>query len=46
MFLEHQIMKDHVTLKNGVVMLKIQLCTEYIFLKMNYLKIENSHFEL
>jgi len=47
MFLEHQIsmlewfLKDHVTLKTGVMMLKIQLCITGINYILKYVKIEN-----
>jgi len=43
MFLEHQhigMMKDHVILKTGVMMLKTQLCITGI----NYIWTENSYF--
>ncbi len=50
MFLEQQIsilewfLKDHVTLKPGVMMLKIQRCITGINYILNYIQIENSYF--
>ncbi len=51
-FLEQQIiilewfLKDHVTLKTGVMMLKIQLCITGINYILKYIQIENSYFKL
>jgi len=50
MFLEHQIsilelfLKDHVTLKTGVMILKIQLCITEINYILTYIKIKNTVF--
>ncbi len=52
MFLQQQIsilellLKDHVTLKTGAMMLKIPLCITGINYKRKYSKIENSYFKL
>ncbi len=52
MFLEQQIsilegfVKDHVTLKTGVMMLKIKLYITGINKILLYTEIENSHFKL
>ncbi len=40
------ISEDHVTLKTGVMMLKIQLRITEIFLILAYIQIENSYFNL
>jgi len=40
------IMWDHVTLKTGVLMQKIQLCITRINYSLKYIKIENSYFKL
>ncbi len=39
-------LKDHVTLKTGVIMLKIQLCITGINDILKYILIENSYFKL
>ncbi len=39
-------LKDHVTLKTEVMMLKIQLCITGINYILKYIKIENSYFKL
>jgi len=39
-------MWDHVTLKTGVMMQKIQLCITRINYSLKYIKIENSYFKL
>ncbi len=39
-------LKDHVTLKSGVMMLKIQLCITGINNILNYIQIENSYLKL
>ncbi len=52
LFLEQQInildwfLKDHVTMKTGVMMLKIQLCITGINYILKYIKIENGYFKL
>ncbi len=52
MFLEQQIgvlewfLKDHVTLKTGVMMLKIQLCITEINYILKYIHVENTYFKL
>ncbi len=52
MFFEQQIsisesfLKDHVTLKTGVMMLKIQLRITAINYILQYIQIENSYFKL
>ncbi len=52
MFLEQQIgilewfLKDHVTLKTGVMMLKIQLCITGINYILKYIHVENTSFKL
>jgi len=49
MFLEQHIImisEDHVTLKTGVMMLKIQLCITGINYSLTYIHIENSCFNL
>ncbi len=52
MFVEQQIsilewfLKDHVTLKTGVMMLKIQLRITEINYILQYIHIENSYFTL
>ncbi len=40
------ISEDHVTLKTGVMMLKIQLCFSGINYIFKYIKIENIYFKL
>ncbi len=40
------ISEDHVTLKTGVMMLKIQLCFTGINSILKYIKIENIYFKL
>ncbi len=40
------ISEDHVTLKTGVMMLKIQLCITEINYILQYITIENSYFKL
>ncbi len=35
-------LKDHVTLKTGVMMLKIQICIAWINYILKYIKIENN----
>ncbi len=40
------ISEDHVTLKNGVIMLKIQFCITGINNIFKYIQIENSYFKL
>ncbi len=40
------ISEDRVTLKTGVIMLKIQLCITGINYILKYIQIENSYFEL
>ncbi len=37
---------DHVTLKTGLMVLKIQLCITGIHLILKYIQIENSYFKL
>ncbi len=39
-------LKDHVTLKTGVRMLKIQLCITEINYSLKYIKIESSYFNM
>ncbi len=39
------ISEDHVTLKTGVMMLKIQLCITEINYILKYIKIENNYFK-
>ncbi len=51
MFLERQIilewfLKDHVTLKTGVMILKIQLCITGIYYFLKYIQIENVYFKV
>ncbi len=52
LFLEQQIstlewfLKDHVTLKTGVIMLNIQLCITGINYILKYIKIEMSYLKL
>ncbi len=52
MFLEQQIsilewfLKDHVTPKAGVMMLKIQLCITEINDILKYIQIENRYFKI
>ncbi len=40
------ISEDHVTLKTGVMMLKIQLCITGMNYILKYIKIENFYFKL
>ncbi len=39
-------LKNHVILKTGVMMLKIQLCNQRLNYILKYIKIENSYFKL
>ncbi len=43
---KHIRMKDHVTLKTGVMMLKIQLCITGQNYILKHIKIENCYFKL
>ncbi len=40
------ISEDHVTLKTGVMMLKIQRCITGIHYILKYIQVENSYFKL